>query len=506
MKKTAAILLSLLWATSLCAQTAYSTLGAEHEVRVNSNGSIGINLQSLAPASFYNKDSTKPLLAQAGLWLVAEDENGQYHTAVQYLSGKDSFDFWPGPIDTLTGQTGDISAWDATWYVSNDIITTHKQNFEKPGYNIPDEIANWPAQGNGGFANYLAPFVDVNFNKMYDPENGDYPAIKGAESVYCIFNDLADEHTASFGQEIGIEIQLMVYKPAGASTLFLEYFIINRRPIAYKKIQVGFFISGGCGNPDDNFAGTLQTFPQSIFILNGLDTDQGYFGNKTPYVVATFLNENLTNSIAFTDTELKNGQPKTNSDYLNYGLNIWKDGTNLTWGGDGTEEDTESDFIFAQSNLTEGIFWSEDDENNTPGRRTIIGKNTRKNFNQNNFIKLDIALDVGLLNDRKKYLDSITLKSARNLSYYNTTSGIPTADINNNFRVYPNPTSGPLYTHSDQVIEKIIITDSQGVKVYSSENIKNTRWQCNVSLLPGIYTIQLITKSNVQSKKLCITP
>jgi hypothetical protein len=60
--------------------------------------------------------------------------------------------------------------------------------------------------------------------------------------------------------------------------------------------------------------------------------------------------------------------------------------------------------------------------------------------------------------------------------------------------------------HSDQVIEEIIITDSQGVKVYSSENIKNTRWQCNVSLLPGIYTIQLITKSNVQSKKLCITP
>ncbi|MFT6745639.1 MAG: hypothetical protein ACJAR8_002203, partial [Bacteroidia bacterium] len=106
MKKTATILLSLLWATSLCAQTAYSTLGAEHEVRVNSNGSIGINIKSLAPASFYNKDSTKPLLAQAGLWLVAEDENGQYHTAVQYLSGKDSFDFWPGPIDTLTGQTG----------------------------------------------------------------------------------------------------------------------------------------------------------------------------------------------------------------------------------------------------------------------------------------------------------------------------------------------------------------------------------------------------------------
>lgn len=506
MKKITIILLSLLWAISLSAQTAYSTLGDEHEVRINSNGSIGIDLQSLAPASFYNKDSTKPLLAQAGLWLVAEDENGQYHTAVQYLSGKDSFDFWPGPIDTLTGQTGDIEDWDATWYVSNESITSHKQNFEKPGYSIPDEIANWPAQGNGGFANYLAPFVDINLNKTYDPENGDYPAIKGAESVYCIFNDLADEHTASFGQEIGIEIQLMVYKPIGSSTLFLEYFILNRRPAAYKNIQVGFFISGGCGNPNDNFAGTLQTFPQSIFLFNGLDIDQGYFGNKTPYVVATFLNENLKNSIAFTDSELKNGQPKINQDYINYGLNTWRDGTKITWGGDGTQGDTESDFIFAQSNLTQGIFWSEENEINAPGRRTIIGKSTRENFNQNDFIKLDIALDVGVLNDREKYLDSITLKSARNLSYYNTTSSIPTTDINNNFSLYPNPTSGPLFMRSEHVIKKIIITDSQGVKVYSREKIKNTTWQCNVSLLPGIYTIQLITKSNVQSKKLCITP
>jgi len=490
---------------NLSAQTAYSTLGAEHEVRINSNGSIGINLQSLTPASFYNKDSSKPILAQAGLWLVAEDEDGQYHTAVQYLSAKDSFDFWPGPIDKLTGQTGDMEDWDATWYVSNQIITSHKENFENPSYNIPKEIANWPAQGNEGFATYLAPFVDANFNRIYDPQNGDYPAIKGAESVYCIFNDLADEHTASFGQEIGVEIQLMAYKTSGSSTLFLEYFIINRRPTQYKNIQVGFFISGGCGNPDDNFAGTLQTFPQSIFLFNGLDTDQGYFGNNTPFVVATFLNENLKKSIAFTDSELKNGKPKINSDYINYGLNTWKDGTALTYGKDGTNLGSMSDFIFAQSDLSEAIFWSEDGEKNAPGKRTIIGKSIGENFNQNDFIKLDIALDVGLLNDRKKYLDAITTTSARNLSSYNSTSHLPKTQSYNDFNLYPNPTSGSIYMQGKQVIEKIIISDSQGVEVYYRENIKDTNWQCNVSLLPGIYTVQLITKSNTQSKKLCIT-
>lgn len=506
MEKITTILISCLFCCSLSAQTAYSTLGSLHQVRINSNGSIGIDLQTLTPASFYNGENNYPILSQAGLWLVALDENDQYHTAVNYLSAKDSFDFWPGPIDTLTGQTGEISLWDKTWKVTAQEIENHRNNFKSAGYTIASEIANWPAQGEGGFANYLAPFVDVNFNKVYDPINGDYPAIKGEETVYCIFNDLEDEHTASLGQEIGIEVQLMAYKNAASSALYLEYFIINRRPTNFKNIEVGFFISGGCGNPQDNFAGTLQNYPQSIFIYNGLDNDLGYFGNNTPYVVATFFNENLQKSIAFTDSNLKNGAPKINADYILLGQNKWKDNTPLTYGGDGTTTGTISDYIFGHSDPTPGTFWSEDKESNTPGKRTIIGKHSKTNFKQKDFIKLDIAIDMGILQNRSNYLDSIFLKSARNLSYYNRTTHVPLSRENSSVEVYPNPTKGPFTVQSQEPILEILLTDIQGNIVYREQNIKKARWQSNVSIPPGIYTVQLITNSNLYNKKLCITP
>jgi hypothetical protein len=97
---------------------------------------------------------------------------------------------------------------------------------------VPAEIANWPAHGNTamGEANYLAPFVDVNADGRYDPNDGDYPDIKGDEALLAIFNDV-NGRTAGSG--LGVEVLFMVY---GFSTgdiqdsiVYTEYTITQRR-------------------------------------------------------------------------------------------------------------------------------------------------------------------------------------------------------------------------------------------------------------------------------------
>lgn len=92
-----------------------------------------------------------------------------------------AFNFNPGPINSSLGSNQLFMA-----KVSQADIEKHKTSFNSNSYNMPEGIKNWPATGDStvGMATDLAPFVDVNQNGCYDPENGDYPIIKGEEALY----------------------------------------------------------------------------------------------------------------------------------------------------------------------------------------------------------------------------------------------------------------------------------------------------------------------------------
>ncbi|PCJ63576.1 MAG: hypothetical protein COA58_15675 [Bacteroidetes bacterium] len=486
-------------------QTAHTTLGKKHQFRINSNGSLGIDITNLKPASFEDGDPSKPYIGQAGLWISVQDELNNYHTAVQYLSAEDSFDFWPGPIDTLTGQTGDITTWDKVWKVTQLEIDNHKANFNSGEYIIPASILNWPAQGSGGFSKFLAPFVDVNKNKTYDPEYGDYPAIKGIEAAYTIFNDLADEHTSSFGQDIGIEVQLMAYTLASSSKIFLEYFIINRSSTDYTNAKIGFFIDGKCGNKRDNYAGTLETYPQTVFVYNADSLDEGFFENQRPYVLASFLNENLSSSICFNDKTGINGSPEINQDFINYSIGKWKNSTDLVVGGDGTGPGVSTSIIFPQSDESKPLFWPEELSSNDSGSRTIMGFASFSLFNAGDYKKMDIAIDVGTVNSLQNIRDSIREKSSTSLSYFKEISSSKRGPIQPYFGIYPNPSNGTFTITNVPTGSEFFITNNQGVKVFYEKRLQESKILCNIKLSPGIYWVELITEQNTRVKKLCIT-
>lgn len=488
---------------SLIAQTDFATLGKTVNLRINYNGTLGINVDDLSPQSSVTNNDNNHFLRQAGLYIVAQDQNGLYHSAVQRLSSVGSFDFWGGPIDTLTGQTDNSDSWKNVWTVTQDQIKEHRNNLRNPDYQIPTSIAEWPANGNGGFATYLAPFIDANNDGIYDATLGDYPAIKGTKSAYCVFNDKAEEHRASFGLELGIEVQFMAYVLENNDAVYLEYFIINRGINDYPKINIGFFLDGECGNPNDNYAGTLELFPQSVFIYNGDDFDDDHFGNKLPFVSATFLNENLTKSIAFDNTNNVNGTPTTADEFIQLGLGNWKNGQLLQQGGDGVIPTQPANYIFAQS-PENGMNWQEIPANSSPGKRTIIGINEHNDFKAKDHIKLDLALNFGTLTSDDNHIQKIASMAKESALDYRLVTSDKEMKKDESFNVYPNPVTTSFFTLTSLHKFDLQIINNQGVMVYKENNLEKGTTRCNINLATGVYYLKLNTQYDLYTKKICV--
>ena len=470
-------------------------------MRINSNGILGIDLETLESKSL-QEESQNPFLNQAGIWIVAKDINGNIYSSVQHVKALDSFDFWPGPVDTLTGQTGSFEKWNYAWPVSKAQIENHKISYNQNDYVIPDEILNWPVESENGFNKYLAPFVDFNNNEVYDPENGDYPKIHGVNAVYCIFNDLADEHTASLGIEMGLEVHMMAYTLENSSTIFLEYYIISRKSIAFQDVKVGFFLGGECGNPEDNYSGTFSEFPQTTFIYNGDSNDDNFFGSNLPYVYATFLNENLEGSIAFNQEKTDiNGLPIISVDYYNFLNTKWKDGSSLTFGNDGISGSNPYPYIFDNSSSPS---WNESG-NTDVGNRSILGITSVGEMNKNDFVKLNIAIGAGTTSNSTSLIENIKTLATKDNEMYKTSSNTSQHSKRSDIRVYPNPSSGEFTISNVLLDSKIYIYDYQGVMLHSQDIQKKSNTTCNIKLHSGIYILELVNSNGTQIKKLSIT-
>jgi hypothetical protein len=499
MTRTVAILASFLTITAV-AQIKHGTLGNSHQLRINANGLLGINLTNLTPASYLEGSSSLAFLAQAGLWITATDQNDKKHSAVQYVSGVDSFDFYPGPINTITGQAGNLSTWNKVWQVTQEQIRVHQQNFTNTDYVVPANITDWPANGYDGFSTYLAPFIDYNSNAIYDPENGDYPAIKGEESIYVIFNDVAKEHDASLGVNLGMEVQLLAYKLINQEAIFLEYYIIQRKNISYKDVQFGFFISGECGNKFDNYAGTYQENPQAIFIYNGDSKDEGYFEENIPYTAAIFLENGMASSIAFDGSNEKNGKPRLSNHYTNYSDGLWQDGTALTKGGTGTSNGLKTPFIYPTS---KDASWTEESAPNEVGERSILGVLAGRSFSKNDYFRLRVALVTGNTsngNSKDAMLNQII--STKNA--YLATATIPNeSSFYPTISLYPNPASNQFIISNGASYDLTVLDITGKTVTVEKKLIKNDMW-CNISASSGIYTVILKSSNHQIIKKVCI--
>ena len=155
------------------------------------------------------KGSGKHPLFCGSLWIGGYHNGGLRMAANTYR--QNGIDFWPGPLDTTNASiTIPVSnQWNQLWKITSNQINQFIQqwnlgNVQSGAFIPPTVILNWPAHGTGNQAKYLAPFVDVNGNGIYNPVlEGDYPLIKGDQMIWWVINDVLAIHGETGAAAIG---------------------------------------------------------------------------------------------------------------------------------------------------------------------------------------------------------------------------------------------------------------------------------------------------------------
>jgi hypothetical protein len=260
------------------------------------------------------KGSKKTSMFSMSLWIGGIDVNNNLKLAAyRYGQGPTTAtshtknDFWPGPL-TIDG-TAAIDAETCAEYDKLFPITRAEvQEFlayqddptQYPNYTIPRSIVEYPGNGDisKGDAYYLAPFVDVDGNGTYEPEQGDYPyydlsndlcpsnlgpgeylqrakladggptdtlgilvdqVLKGDQTLWSVFNDKGNFHSETQGQPIGLEIRAQAFAFSTNDEInnmtFYSYEIINRSTYTLTGTYFSQWVDPDLGFADDDYVG-----------------------------------------------------------------------------------------------------------------------------------------------------------------------------------------------------------------------------------------------------------
>lgn len=260
-----------------------------------SNGLLWQNRANGVAGYEVPKNSGTYALYSGGLWLGGTDVNGQLKAAVSTFGQGN--DFWTGPLDTIGN--AEISPDQCAFYDRFDTLTkasvkeffayNEAKNSGDLGvfsdYVIPDPILNWPGNGDPslGQSIKLAPFVDVDGDKIYNPEGaGDYPfydlrgdvdcraprvnrsqsssrPLFGDYTIWWVFNDKGNIHTESMAPGIGMEIHAQAFAFATNdeinSMTFYNYELINRSTFTLTNTYFGNWVDPDLGGAGDDFVG-----------------------------------------------------------------------------------------------------------------------------------------------------------------------------------------------------------------------------------------------------------
>ena len=383
----------------------------------------------------YPKGSGYTTIYAGGLWMGGIDVSGQLHLAGQMFGqGKD---YYPGPVSNPSVYNASHIEYNYVWKVTKaeiDEFILWYDCGQTPGCNqnssyvIPDVIINWPGTGENwnGQSQYIAPFIDVNQNGIYNPLDGDYPCIKGDMALFTVFND-DGVHTETGGERLKMEIRALHYgynssDSALANTVFSEYTVINYAATTYSEFYIGMWEDMDIGCSEDDYVGCdvernlAYTFnadsidnegcngvlnhgynppAQGLVVLRGLSQDNDGVANQIGIGQNEVINgcgygDNIPDNerlgmgvFAYFDRLLTGaifGSPILPMDFYNYMQGIWMDGTHFTYGGSGNGGVIEANYLFPDDSDpsyfgTNGVAvspWSELSESTFKGDRRLL--------------------------------------------------------------------------------------------------------------------------------------
>ena len=376
--------------------------------------------------------SGKGTIFQHSLWFGGLDAADSLHLAAlrfgQNWNDSDGAvgDYWSGPLKTSDATIDRMTAlkFHRIWNLTRSEINQFIVNHGNAGYQVPDDILTWPAHGEAGYAENLAPFVDVNGDGHYNPADGDYPDIKGDQCLFFVFNDCFNEHLETGGGKIGLEVHAMVYAfdapndEALNNTVFVNYKFFNRSANDYHDTYLGFWNDWDIGYSWDDYVG-CDVQRGSCFAYNGTPTDgEGQpwaYSDNPPVQVLTVLNGigglGMTGFMYHNNSSADNGDPSTAPEYYLYLQGRWKNGQHMLYGGDAFSDgvvgpecnymfpgDTDPDNIGTGGVApnggynTNGRYWTEEECGNAPSDRRGLAMVGPFNFAAGSMQELDYAM------------------------------------------------------------------------------------------------------------------
>jgi hypothetical protein len=382
------------------------------------------------------KNSGRKAIFASSLWIGGLDAGNTLHQAAMTYRQTGN-DYWPGPLDTITGTTDSVTSamYDKIWKLDRwqiaEFITMFANGSVTAGTYIPAaNIIDWPAHGSGTYTRNMAPFIDVNGDGLYNPmTDGDYPKIKGDQMCYWIFNDNLNIHGETGGQALKVEIHASAYAFSCDSlsdslkalnyTTFYNYDIFNRSSFSYHDAYISLWQDGDLGGYNDDYVGCNRTGNYS-FQYNGDDTDESLsgvlsYGYNPPMYSNVILNgppapsadgvdndndgtmdepgeRNLmTNVLNYNNSSHSvTGNPSTASQFYNYMRNRWKDGSPTIYGGDGTGVGGQYNYMY--DGVPGSVGWSEVSENNPFVDRRIVMSCGPFNFAPAEMVNFNMAI------------------------------------------------------------------------------------------------------------------
>ncbi len=245
-------------------------------------------------------------LFAGAVWLGGFDDAGNLKIAAQTYRNETHNDFWPGPLSSI-GTTGSDTCenWDRFFVVKGVDIQNHIRAFEEAEAagvpmdceSIPRSLRSYPARGNPYWSEYydfdlpndnqgLGAYNDYNKDNIYNPCDGDYPAIEVKdcptesnypdEIVFWVYNDAGNSHTNTNGRPIRMEVQVQAFAYSTNDQIndmtFYRFKLINRAVTAIDSTFFGMWVDADLGCSEDDFIGS-DTSRSLMYIYNQDELD-----------------------------------------------------------------------------------------------------------------------------------------------------------------------------------------------------------------------------------------
>ena len=450
-------------------------------------------------------------------WFGGLDLSGQLKLAAPDIFGMTS-DMWPGPLTETTANPVSPNPLGQTlWAVTQSEIDNHITNFNQPGYITPTSILNWPAHGDVslGLSYFLAPFVDVNYDGVYDPSTGDHPCIKGDRAVYTIMNDKEDLH-GSGGDPIGLEVHYMFYQFEANdyldNTTFIDVNIYNRGTQGLFDFTTSFIMDGDLGGSTDDYVGCDST-RNLMYIYNADNYDeavtgsQGY-GVNPPAAGVVCLSHDMTSMVSFSNgASFPQGAPSNELESYHAMLGYYSDQSPIL---DDNNQSTKFQYSGNPNNSGE---WSEYSVSNIPGdRRSVMSSQQYLlNYQDRIFMTYAVLYDRSGTNNLENVnglLSTADLVQAfydANLDDVCDPSVMSVDEINEiEFSLYPNPSTGAFSIDTElDVPFNLSVMDMSGRRIYSESNASSNTI-VNLNAPAGVYFVNVSSDGISSTMKLIV--